>query len=338
MFWFIAKHISSVVARSSRTSGTSRTSRSSRTSRPSRYSRTSVKNSLLGLGYFSEFNIETILVSNLRVHLRSLSCERLNLKTSTPISRARPHQLAPTAWGLENRRIFDHFDPEKMPKGKRRSQSVVSDEPVEDMASVVAKEVSTLLRDRQENTRWRPTIPPPTFSGAPHECPAAFLGRLDIFIDDLRDADKIAAVGELLHGEAKEWFRRFEGIETTWPGYKARFLAKFDGEDIREKLQRSMWCDMQKSATSTADFILTKYRLWKRLDGVDEGRFVQRVIAQLLPSIRLDLYLARPSNLDELLLWAERVETSPPRSDRTPARYVAPPRREARQQPPSGNE
>lgn len=213
---------------------------------------------------------------------------------------------------------------------KKRDTSNASEDP-DDLVNKVAKEVSCLLRDRTENTRWRPTVKPPIFSGAPHESPSLFLGRFDPYLEELTDEEKIAAVGDQLRGEAAEWFRRFEGIESTWSGFQSRFVGRFDGEDVRENLQRSMWCDVQDAATNTTEFILSKFRLWKRLDGKDEGRFVKRVIAQLLPSLQLDTYLARPSTLDELLLWVERIEASRTDTSRparqSTSRYVAPPRR-----------
>lgn len=96
-----------------------------------------------------------------------------------------------------------------------QSMDVEADSIADDVVSKVAQ----LLRDSSNNTRWRPTMKLPSFSGAPHECPLKFLDMMEKFFKDLDGERKQQVVGG-------HWWM-------PWPGIAALRAAIQRGPAIR---------------------------------------------------------------------------------------------------------
>lgn len=182
-------------------------------------------------------------------------------------------------------------------------------DPKEDLATVAA-----LLRESvQLNTRWRPKISPPIFTGKLEEDPSRFLKKMERLLEETTEdiEDYVDMVKAQLEGEAKKWFRPLDNLHLGWEQFKQRFLAHFNGSAALTRLNCALYSEAQKPTESGRDFVARKMALWNRESSrKDDQVAIQATVQLLRPDHRLALCGRQFNQLQELLDAVELVDAA----------------------------
>ncbi|KAH1016964.1 hypothetical protein HUJ05_007705 [Dendroctonus ponderosae] len=184
------------------------------------------------------------------------------------------------------------------------AQLIGSTAPIARDPLMVLAEAFSLLT--MELRRDKPsTLPKPTFSGKPHECPAHFVRAMSEWfgrsqMSDPQEQSQLAAAQ--LRDEARNWFEPMRPYVTSFGEFSRRLLGKFNNVEVLTQLRVELFGTHQRPQEGVEPFLMKKTSLFNRLyPNEPEPNRVELCLALLRPELRSRLRIGTFPTVESLL-------------------------------------
>lgn len=155
------------------------------------------------------------------------------------------------------------------------------------------------------------SLPPPEFSGRPHECPDKFIQDMECYLQTRRihpDAHVRTAIAQL-HGDAAIWCRDIAAIELPFATLCSRLRQRYASDRVLARLAAELHNNEQALSEPAELFIRRKGCLARRLQPqIRERTLVETIVGTLHPRYRRVLRFQRFETLEELSDAARELE------------------------------
>lgn len=154
--------------------------------------------------------------------------------------------------------------------------------------------------------------PIPVFYGTLAEDPIKFLDQLERYCDEMKGEETLSFISNTLNGEAAEWWKTWETIETSLEMFKIRFLNRFDNEKTHKNLLAAFMSTPQTENESSEVYLQTQMRFYERIrkkePTITEKQAVNVAMDQLQMKFRNQLKIREPANFREAFAVAQTLD------------------------------